>query len=81
MRWAELGLFLAPFILYAAWRLAAAWARPAVAWGALAAVGALMAATLWTGLSHRLDRDAIYVPAHMQDGRMVAGHGAPRAQP
>lgn len=77
MRWAELALFLAPFALYAAWRLAAARAQPGLLWGTLAAVAVLVAGTVWLGVTRRLDRGERYVPAHLEDGRIVPGHGVP----
>jgi type II secretory pathway component PulM len=79
MRWAELALFLAPFALYAAWRIAAARARPSIVWGTSAVVGVLVVGTVWAGLARRLDRHEAYVPAHWQNGRIVTGHGAPLA--
>jgi type II secretory pathway component PulM len=77
MRWAEIALFLAPFALYAAWRLAAALARPAIVWGTAAVVAVLVVCTVWAGLSRRLDRREAYVPARWENGHVVAGHGAP----
>jgi type II secretory pathway component PulM len=77
MRWVDLALFAAPFVLFAAWRIAAARAQPALLWGAVAAVAALAAGTVWFGLSRRLDRGQTYVPAHIEDGRIVPGHGVP----
>ena len=80
MRWAELALFLSPFVLYAAWRLAAARAQPALLWGAVAAVTVVATATLWFGLARRLERGETYVPAQLEDGRIVPGHGVPAAR-
>ena len=80
MRWAELALFLSPFVLYAAWRLAAARAQPALLWGAVAAVTVLATATLWFGVARRLERGETYVPAQLEDGRIVPGHGFPAAR-
>lgn len=77
MRWAELLLFLAPFALYAAWRLAAARAQPGIIWGVIVAIAVLAAGTVWLGLSRRLERGETYVPAHLEDGRIVPGHGVP----
>jgi hypothetical protein len=77
MRWAEAGLFLAPFLLYAAWRIAAARAAPALLWAAVAAVASLGVVTVWLGVSHRLDAGDRYVPAHIENGRIVPGHGVP----
>ena len=77
MRWAEMALFLSPFALYAAWRVAAQRAQPAVLWGVAAAVAVLAVGTVWVGLARRLDRGETYVPAQWQNGRIVPGHGAP----
>jgi len=78
MRWAEFGLFLAPFALYAAWRIAAATARPAVLWGVVALVVVLAAGTLWYGLSNGMRPGSDYVPARIVGGQIVPGHaGAP----
>lgn len=77
MRWAELGLFLTPFLLYAAWRVAAARARPEIVWLTVGAVALLAAITVWIGVSHRLDTGERYVPARLENGRVVPGHGAP----
>lgn len=81
MRWAEIGLLLAPFVLYVAWRVAAARAQPVVAWGALGVVAVLIAAVLAIGLSHRLDTGETYVPAHLDDGAVVPGHGVRLSKP
>jgi type II secretory pathway component PulM len=78
MRWAEIALFCAPFALYAAWRLAAALARPAIVWGTVAVVAVLALGTIWAGLSRRLERGETYVPAHTVNGRIVPGHGVPQ---
>jgi Family of unknown function (DUF6111) len=78
MRWAEAAMFLAPFALYVAWRVAAVQARPSIVWTTAAAVLALAAVTVWLGLTRRLDRSERYVPAHVEDGRIVPGHGVRR---
>jgi hypothetical protein len=79
MRWLELALFLSPFVLYAAWRLAAARARPSLLWGTAAAVAILAVATLWLGLGRRLQtgEGQVYVPARIEGGEIVPGHSAP----
>jgi hypothetical protein len=78
MRWAELALFLVPFALFAAWRLAAVTARPQLVWGTLAIVFVLAAGTVWLGLSRRMDAGTAYVPARVEDGQIVPGHAVPR---
>ena len=81
MRWAEAGLFLAPFLLYAAWRLSSVYAKPSLVWGAGFAVLLLVAITVWLGLTRKIDRGEAYVPAHVEDGRVVPGHAASRTGP
>lgn len=78
MRWAELALFLVPFVLFAAWRLSAALARPALVWGAVAVVLALVAGTVFYGLSRRVPPTDTYVPARIVDGKIVPGQGVPK---
>lgn len=78
MRWAEIALFASPFLLYVAWRAAAAKARPSIVWGTAAAITVLVIGTVWVGLSRRLDRGETYVPAHTENGRIVPGHGVQR---
>jgi type II secretory pathway component PulM len=75
MRWAEIALFLAPFILYAAWRVAAARAQPSVVWGTVAVLTVVIVATVWAGLANRLGRGETYVPAHWEHGEIVPGTG------
>jgi hypothetical protein len=78
MRWAELGLFLVPFALFALWRFAAVIARPALVWGAVALVLLFAAGTVYLAFSHREAPGDVYVPAHIADGKIVPGHGVPR---
>lgn len=81
MRWLELALFLSPFALYGAWRLAAIRAQPSLLWGTAAAVAVLAVATLWLGLTRRLERGELYVPAQIEGGQIVPGHSAPPRTP
>lgn len=78
MRWVEVALFLAPLALYAVWRFAAIVARPALVWGAVAIVLMLAAGTVFFALSRRAPAGDVYVPARIEDGRIIAGHGVPR---
>jgi hypothetical protein len=77
MRWAEIGLFLSPFVLYAIWRLVSLRLRPAAMTAATLAVAVLAATTVWYGLAHRAGPGG-YVPAHVQDGRVVPGQAGVR---
>ena len=75
IRLTELLLFLAPFGLAALWWALGTRSRWVV-WVALAAVLGLAAGTAWFGFTAGLPRGTRYVPAHLQDGRIIAGHGA-----
>jgi hypothetical protein len=75
LRLAEFGLFLLPFVLYVAWVFASKRARPVVFWGAAVAVATLAACVVWFGLARSLDRTERYVPAHVEGGRIIPGHG------
>jgi hypothetical protein len=78
MRWAEVVLFFTPFLLFAAWRVSVAYARPSLAWGALGAALVLVGATAFFGLARRAPATDTYVPARIEDGKIVPGQGVPR---
>jgi hypothetical protein len=78
MRWFEIALFLAPFALFIAWRLAVAYARLGIVWVSLAAVLLLAVATAVYGLSRRVPPTDAYVPARIEAGRIVPGQGVPK---
>jgi hypothetical protein len=75
LRFAEIGFFFLPFILYLAWRLLGPRATPGLLWATAALVAALAATTLWYGLEHSLPAGSRYVPAKLQNGVVVPGHG------
>jgi hypothetical protein len=81
LRLAEFGLFLFPFAVYAAWLLFGVRASARVVWATAATFAALAAATIWYGLSERLDRNEVYVPAHLENGQIVPAHGVPKGRP
>lgn len=80
MRFVELALFLAPFVVFAAWRLATPMGRPSPRFIAASAalVALLLAALLWFHREGALPAGTAYVPSTLQDGRIVPGHGVPR---
>ena len=79
MRWAELALFLVPFALFAAWRVAAATVRMAMVWCAVAAALALFAAgMIWLDVSRHGEPSQVYVPARIEGGRIVPGQAVSR---
>lgn len=75
LRFAEFGLFLAPFALYAAWRLLGARATPWLLWSGAAAVAVVAAVLIWYGLARSLPPGTRYVPAQLKGGTIVEGHG------
>ncbi len=77
---AEILLFLAPFAAYALWRRLNPGVEPSPAEVclALAGVGLAMAGAVWYGLSVSMAPDMVYVPARIEDGRVVPGHAEPR---
>jgi hypothetical protein len=75
----EIGLFLLPLIGFAVWRLAAPSDR-LPGWlvaSATAAVALLMIVLLVLRQFDATDTARAYVPAHMEDGRVIPGHAAP----
>jgi hypothetical protein len=79
IRAVELSIFLTPVLVYFLWRRFAESGRlapPRYALIALLAALVLAGAGLaWTGLKERHAEGSRYVPASMQDGRVVPGHG------
>ena len=79
LRFVELVLFLSPFLLFAVWR-ATAYAglpSPRLIAASFALLMLLLAALLWFQREGALPSGSTYVPAHLEDGRVVPGHGAP----
>ncbi len=74
LRLAEFGLFLVPFGLFLAWLLLErVSAKIAIFAGVMFVL--MAGATILYGLERRIDRDEVYVPARLQDGQIVQGHG------
>jgi hypothetical protein len=80
LRFVELALFLSPFVFFAIWRAVGTDGGPSMRLVVAAAcVLALLAGTLvWLSLHQALPPGTAYAPARLEDGRIVAGHGAPR---
>lgn len=78
MRFVELALFLAPLAAYGAWRASAGAGQPGPSRAALAGMllGLLLlgGALAWFAGDSRDPPGSRYVPAAMQDGRLVPGH-------
>ena len=75
LRFAEIGFFLLPFVLYLAWRLLGTRATPGLLWATAALLAVLLATVLWYGMQNSLPAGTRYVPAHLQGGQIVPGHG------
>lgn len=75
-------LFALPCLAYVLWRRANPGVEPGARLVLAVALGVLLglAGLLWFGLSRSLEA-GIYVPPHMQDGRLVPGHTEPPAAP
>ncbi len=80
MRFVEIALFLAPFVIFAAWRMTAPAGGPSprLVAAAAALLALLLVALLWFHREGALPPDTTYVPPTLHDGRIVPGHGAPR---
>jgi hypothetical protein len=80
LRLTELVLFLAPFVAFLAWRLTAGSGGPprVVLIGAACALALLAGMLAWLGRERSFPPGTAYVPAELQDGRIVPGHAVPR---
>lgn len=80
LRFVEVGLFLAPFVVFFVWRFVAVEGGPpmriiiAMAVVAIALIGALA----WLSQEEALPPGTVYQPAHFEDGRVVPGRAVPR---
>jgi len=80
LRLVEFALLLAPLAAFVAWRMLAASGGPSnlLLISAAVAVFVLAAALFWLVDTEGLRRGVEYVPATLQDGRIVPGHAASR---
>jgi hypothetical protein len=79
MRFVEITLFLAPFVIFAVWRMTATVGGPTsprVLAASAALLVLLLGALLWLHREGALPQDTTYVPARLEDGRIVPAHGA-----
>jgi hypothetical protein len=81
LRLAEVALFLAPLGLLIAWWLASSRASQAVMWASMLLLIVVGGSVVYYGLERALPRDVAYVPARLEGGRIVPGHGAPPSSP
>jgi hypothetical protein len=78
LRLVEIGMFGSPFVLYAVWLMVGRRLDSRMFWIAVIGLFLIGAGTVWFGLERSLPRDSVYVPARMEDGRIVPGHGITR---
>ena len=80
LRVAEFALLLAPLAAFVMWRVLDASGGPSnlLLVSAAITVCVLAAILVWLADSERLPRGDAYVPATLQNGQIVPGHGAPR---
>jgi peptidoglycan/LPS O-acetylase OafA/YrhL len=78
LRLAEFALLLAPLAAFLAWRLLDATGGPSnrLLVSAAIAVAVIAAVLFFVVGSEGLRRGSAYVPASLQDGRIVPGHAA-----
>jgi hypothetical protein len=77
----EIALFLAPFVLYAIYLWATradllhpdAWSLPTLAWLTIAALGLMLGSFLVLAHFSGDAPNSQYVPAHIEDGKLVPG--------
>ena len=76
----ELILFLLPLGAYALWRRFNPSTEPSSGTLIAAAIGLLLAlaGAVWFGQSRSIDRDTVYVPAHLEGNRIAPAHTEPR---
>ena len=80
LRFAELALFVAPFVFFVAWRLLAGGGTPSrkLVLSLTCVVMALAGALYWFSRREAIAPGMKYVPAQLEDGHVVPGHAEPR---
>ena len=80
LRLVELALFITPFVAFAIWRFMALEDGPPVrvVVGAACVLAVLAAMLVWLSQDDALPPGAKYAPPRLEDGRIIAGHAAPR---
>ncbi len=80
LRLTELLLFLTPFAAFVAWRLTAGSGAPprALLIGTACVLAVLAGTLVWLSRERALPPGTAYVPAQLQNGRIVPGHAAPQ---
>lgn len=80
LRAVDLGMFLAPTALFVAWLVLGRVATLRFALAAAVIVVGLGALAAYYGMERSIPGGERYVPARLDNGRIVPGHGAPPAK-
>jgi hypothetical protein len=80
LRLTELALFIAPFAIFAIWRIMGTEGGPSVRllMAAACVLTVLAGVLIWLSQDEALPPGASYEPARLQDGQVVSGHASPR---
>ena len=81
LRLLEIALFLMPFAAYGVWLWSGRRFTRELLWGTVGAMLVLVMAAGWLELSQAVPPEMIYVPPHMENGRVVPGHAVRRTGP
>ena len=81
LRLLEIALFLMPFAAYGVWLWSGRRFTRELLWGTVGAMLVLVMAAGWLELSQAVPPEMIYVPPHMENGRVVPGHAVRRTSP
>jgi hypothetical protein len=74
----ELVLFFAPIGLYVAWLLLGRAVSTSATVALIVFLLLVAGGSVWYGIERSMPPDDTYVPAHMENGRIVEGHGVKR---
>jgi hypothetical protein len=77
LRLIEAMLFLLPFAAYGAWIWAGRRYTRELLWGTVGLMFVMLLAAAYLELSRAIPPDMVYVPPHMENGRIVPGHALP----
>jgi hypothetical protein len=70
----EAALFLAPFVVWLAWRMLSPVLPRAALWAAMVTVAALALGAAWTASRPHLEHGQLYAPSQLRDGQIIPGH-------
>ncbi len=74
LRLLEASLFLLPFAAYGLWLWSGRRHTQQLIWGTVGAMLVLVLGAAWLEIWGAVPPEMVYVPPHMEDGRIVPGH-------